>query len=56
LGFGATDVADNVVESGLLVDNVKLTPVPEPTSTLGVLALGAFGASSLLKRKLQQKA
>ena len=30
--------------------------VPEPTSTLGVLALGAFGASSLLKRKLQQKA
>jgi len=56
LGFGATDVADNVVESGLLVDNVKLTPVPEPTSTLGVLAFGAFGGGSLLKRKRQQKA
>jgi hypothetical protein len=56
LGFGATDVADNIVASGLLVDNVKLTPVPEPTSTLGVLAFGAFGASSLLKRKRQQKA
>jgi hypothetical protein len=56
LGLGVTDVADNVVDSGLLVDNVKLTSVPEPTSTLGVLALGAFGAGSLLKRKRQQKA
>ncbi len=56
LGLGATDVADTIVDSGLLVDNVKLTSVPEPTSTLGVLAFGAFGASSLLKRKRQQKA
>jgi hypothetical protein len=30
--------------------------VPEPTSTLGVLAFGAFGGGSLLKRKRQQKA
>lgn len=30
--------------------------VPEPTSTLGLLAFGAFGAGSLLKRKRQQKA
>jgi hypothetical protein len=56
LGIGVTDVADTVVDSGLLVDKVKLTSVPEPTSTLGVLAFGAFGASSLLKRKQQQKA
>lgn len=56
LGIGATDVADSIVDSGLLVDNVQLTSVPEPTSTLGVLALGAFGAGSLLKRKRQQKA
>jgi PEP-CTERM motif len=26
-------------------------PIPEPASTLGLLALGAFGAGSLLKRK-----
>ncbi len=30
--------------------------VPEPASTLGLLAFGAFGAGSLLKRKRQQKA
>lgn len=29
--------------------------VPEPTSALGLLALGAFGVGSLLKRKQQQK-
>jgi len=29
--------------------------VPEPSSTLGLLAFGTFGASSLLKRKQQQK-
>jgi hypothetical protein len=56
LGLGAIDVRDTAINSGLLVDNVKLTSVPEPTSTLGVLALGAFGAGSLLKRKRQQKA
>lgn len=31
------------------------TPVPEPTSMLGVLAFGAFGSSLLFKRKLQFK-
>jgi hypothetical protein len=30
--------------------------VPEPASTLGLLAFGAFGAGSLLKRKREQKA
>jgi len=29
--------------------------VPEPSSTLGLLAFGAFGVRSLLKRKQQQK-
>jgi len=39
------------------IDDFTFTPisVPEPTSMLGVLAFGTFGASSLLKRKLQQK-
>jgi hypothetical protein len=29
------------------------TTVPEPTSTLGLLALGTLGAASTLKRKLK---
>ncbi len=32
-------------------DNINLIPVPEPTSILGLLALGAFGSGSILKRK-----
>jgi hypothetical protein len=40
---------DNI---GLLLDDVKLTKtVPEPTAMLGILAFGAFGATSLTKRK-----
>lgn len=45
-------------ESAQTFDNVKITSfdqtsVPEPTSIFGLLALGAFGASSLFKRKQQ---
>jgi len=41
----------------LLLDNVRLTKsVPEPGSIIGLLAFGAFGANTLLKRKQQQKA
>ncbi len=36
-------------------DNHAYKAVPEPSSVLGVLAFGAFGAGSLLKRKLKQK-
>ncbi|MFB2979751.1 PKD domain-containing protein [Microseira sp. BLCC-F43] len=32
------------------------TSIPEPSSVLSILTLGAFGASSLLKRKQQKKA
>ncbi|MCC5658295.1 PEP-CTERM sorting domain-containing protein [Nostoc sp. XA010] len=40
---------DNI---GLLLDNVTLTKsVPEPGSIMGLLAFGAFGATSLRKRK-----
>jgi len=41
------------------VDNVSIdftplaTPVPEPASVLGLLAIGALGAGSVLKRKLK---
>ena len=31
------------------------TSIPEPSSAMGLLAFGAFGAASLLKRKRQQK-
>ncbi len=34
-------------------DNINLTPVPEPTSILGLLALGTFGGASILKQKQQ---
>ncbi|MEH2250300.1 PEP-CTERM sorting domain-containing protein [Nostoc sp.] len=45
---------DNI---GLLLDNVTLTKsVPEPGSIMGLLAFGAFGATSLCKRKQQQSA
>lgn len=32
-------------------DNINLIPVPEPTSILGLLALGTFGGASILNRK-----
>ena len=32
-------------------DDISLTPVPEPSSILGFLTFGAFGARVLLKRK-----
>lgn len=35
--------------------DIKLASVPEPTSTLGLLAFGALGAGSILKRKQQDK-
>ena len=62
LGIGVANKYDNFVDSGLLIDNVKLkhtsvTSVPEPNSVLTVLGFGAaLGAGSVLKRKQRQKA
>ena len=59
LGFGVANALDNGFNSQLSVDNVKVssaTSVPEPASVLGLLAVGAMGASSTLKRKQGQKA
>ena len=39
-----------------IVFNAQFEPVPEPNSVLGILALGALGANSLLKRKRQKNA
>jgi hypothetical protein len=40
----------------LIYEPAISTPVPEPASLTGLLALGAFGAGSRLLRKHQQKA
>ncbi|MGF1481177.1 MAG: hypothetical protein ACFB4I_17115 [Cyanophyceae cyanobacterium] len=52
LGLGVTDVEDDAVNSGLLVDNVQLTrtSVPEPTAVVGFIAFG-IGAGYALKRQ-----
>ena len=42
LGFGVMDVGDTIVDSGLLIDNVTITGVPEPTS-LALLGIGLAG-------------
>ena len=51
LGIGVANVTDTRGDSGLLIDNVSLKPIPEPSSVLGTLTLGALGAGLLLKRK-----
>lgn len=53
LGLGVVNVTDTSGNSGLLVDDVSVKPVPEPSSVLGTLALGAVGVWFLLKRKQQ---
>lgn len=60
LGIGVTNAGDVYGSSGILVDKVALsttptTSVPEPTSAFGLLAFGALGMGSLLKRKQQLK-
>jgi hypothetical protein len=52
LGIGVTDWRDTTKDSVLLVDNVQIASVPEPTSALAVLGFGAFlGVGSVFKRK-----
>ncbi len=51
LGIGVLDEDDFIVNSGLLIDNVELTPVPEPASILGLLALSALGTGAAFKKK-----
>lgn len=35
------------------IDNVEFTPVPEPSSVLGTVAIGALGGGLMLRRKLK---
>jgi hypothetical protein len=39
---------------GLAYSALETKPVPEPSAQLGILALAALGAVSLLKRKQKQ--
>lgn len=39
---------------GLAAEPIAAEPVPEPSSVLGMLTFGAFGAASLFKRKQKQ--
>lgn len=54
LGLGIVDRGE-AFSSGLLVDNVQTTSIPEPSSTLGVLAFAALGGVSLLKSKVLKR-
>ncbi|MEO0870081.1 MAG: PEP-CTERM sorting domain-containing protein, partial [Cyanobacteria bacterium J06642_11] len=54
LGLGVVDVADSIIDSGLIVDNVRLTrskSVPEPSAISALALLGLFG----LRKRLQQR-
>lgn len=53
LGFGVVDVGSNSGNSGLLIDNASIVPVPfEFSPGLGLLLLGAWGATTQLKSRL----
>lgn len=53
---GGQPTIDGYIEIDNLTIGSKSEPVPEPTSVMGLLAVGAFSAGSMLKRKQQQKA
>ncbi|MCL1475505.1 PEP-CTERM sorting domain-containing protein [Argonema antarcticum] len=52
----STPVGDYFGVNQVDLEAPVVAAVPEPTSTLGLLALGTLGAGSMLKRKQQQKA
>jgi hypothetical protein len=54
LGIGVVDVGEPTVISGLLIDGVGVQAIPERSSTVGFLLLGAVGAVSVLKRSRQK--
>jgi len=45
---------DDIAFVGLSAQPVAPEPVPEPSSVVGMLTFGAFGAASLFKRKQKQ--
>jgi hypothetical protein len=50
ISFGVIDANNNQLGSGLLLDNITVTSVPEP-STLALAGLGALGVAGFLRRR-----
>lgn len=50
------NVLENERTTAAIYGKITTKPVPEPSSVLGILALGALGGGSLLKRNRQKKA
>ncbi|MEZ6080159.1 MAG: PEP-CTERM sorting domain-containing protein [Pirellulaceae bacterium] len=50
-GFGIVNVTDTTFSSGLLIDSVSLTAVPEPTALAG---LGMVGLALTLRRRRKE--
>lgn len=57
LNFEETDgiSAFEIVGDDTRIDNVTYTPVPEPSTVLGTVAIGVLGGGLMLKRKLQAR-
>lgn len=53
VGFGVIDIGDFITSSALSVENVQLTPIPEPLTILG--AGTAIGFGGLFKKKLSKR-
>ncbi|MCA9182832.1 MAG: PEP-CTERM sorting domain-containing protein [Planctomycetales bacterium] len=51
IGFGIVNVTDTTFRSGLLIDSVSLTAVPEPTALAG---LGLVGLALTLRRRRKE--
>jgi len=51
----AVDYDDNDVETAFLIDNIRINPVPEPT-TLALFGLGAIGLVAWNRRRKNSKA
>ena len=50
IGFGVYNTGDTAVNTGLFVDNVRLSAVPEP-GTLGLLSCGLVGVALAFRRR-----
>ena len=51
-GFGVVDTGVNTIKSGLLIDNLNYSPVPEPRTNVLLLALGTgLGGLVVLRRR-----
>lgn len=51
LSFGVVDIGDFNTTSALLIDNVALTPIPEPAAAAALMAAGILGFTALRRRR-----